>query len=86
MTDVPFAAVSGDASAAYSRCGTMSAVGNLKTAKAIAHFVASVWLKAPNILSYSWRATTSGPIVTGQSRARMTNLRDWPSSARCFPW
>jgi hypothetical protein len=35
MTDVPFAAVSGDALAAYSRCSTMSAVGNLKTAKAI---------------------------------------------------
>src|SRR5215831_14583283 len=31
MTDVPFAAVSGDALAAYSRCRTMSAVGNLKT-------------------------------------------------------
>jgi len=31
MTDVPFAAVSGDALAAYSRCSTMSAVGNLKT-------------------------------------------------------
>ena len=43
-----------------------------------------VWLKAPNILSYSWLETTSGPIVTGQSRARMTRLRDWQSSARCF--
>jgi hypothetical protein len=35
MTDVLFSAVSGDALAAYSRCITMSAVGNLKTAKAI---------------------------------------------------
>lgn len=46
--------------------------------------IAWVWLKAPNILSYSWLETTSGPIVTGQSRARMTRLRDWQSSARCF--
>jgi hypothetical protein len=39
MTDVPFAAISGDALAAYRRCSTMSAVGNLKTVKAIVHFV-----------------------------------------------
>jgi hypothetical protein len=31
MTDVPFAAVSGGALSAYSRCSTMSAGGNLKT-------------------------------------------------------
>src|SRR5262249_30253897 len=42
MTDVPFAAVSGDALAAYSRCSTMSAVGNRKTAKVIPHFVPDV--------------------------------------------
>ncbi len=46
MTDVPFAAVSGDALAAYSRCSTMSAVGNLKTAKAIPHFVPDVYSAA----------------------------------------
>src|SRR5262249_28628709 len=46
MTDVPFAAVSGDALAAYSRCSTMSAVGNLKTAKAIPHCVSDVYSAA----------------------------------------
>ena len=46
MTDVPFAAVSGDALAAYSRCNTMSAVGNLKTANAIPHFVPDVYSAA----------------------------------------
>jgi hypothetical protein len=46
MTDVPFAAVSGDALAACSRCSTMSAVGNLKTAKAIPHFVPDVYSAA----------------------------------------
>jgi hypothetical protein len=46
MTDVPFAAVSGDALAAYSRCSKMSAVGNLKTAKAIPHFVPDVYSAA----------------------------------------
>jgi hypothetical protein len=46
MTDVPFAAVSGDALAACSRCSTMSAVGNLKAAKAIPHFVPDVYSAA----------------------------------------
>ena len=46
--------------------------------------IASVWLKAPNILSYFRLETTIGPIVTAQSRGRTTRLRDWQSSARCF--
>jgi hypothetical protein len=46
MTDVPFAAVSGDALSAYSRCSTMSAGGNLKTTKAIPHFVPDVYSAA----------------------------------------
>jgi hypothetical protein len=46
MTDVPFAAVSGDALSAYSRCSTMSAGGSLKTTKAIPHFVPDVYSAA----------------------------------------
>lgn len=42
------------------------------------------WLKIPDIPSYWLRETTSGRIVTGQSPARMTRLRDWQNSARCF--
>ena len=46
MTDVPFAAVSGGALSAYRRCSTMSAGGNLKTTKAIPHFVPDVYSAA----------------------------------------
>jgi len=46
MTVVPFATVSGDALSAYSRCSTMSAGGNLKTTKAIPHFVPDVYSAA----------------------------------------
>src|SRR5215472_504404 len=46
MTDMPFAAVSGGALSAYSRCSTMSAGGSLKTTKAIPHFVPDVYSAA----------------------------------------
>src|SRR5213593_821619 len=38
--------------------------------------IVCVWLKVPGILLYSLLETTTGPIVTGQSRARMIRLRD----------
>jgi hypothetical protein len=76
MTDVPFAAVSGDALSAYSRCSTMSAGGSLKTTKAIPHFVPDVYSAARR------RDDLNSGLLAAIARSRFWHKADMPTRLR----